>query len=108
VLGRIRERAVFERFREEGRRVRHGSVWVSFIPEPEGPPRVAFALGRTLGTAPMRNRARRRLRAALAARQSELPGGWYLVGASPDIVRSSFQEIDIAVERVVSRLREQA
>jgi ribonuclease P protein component len=105
VLERIRERAVFERFRREGRRFRHGCVWVSFIPDPDGPPRVAFALGRSLGTAPVRNRARRRLRAVLEARRLTLPGGWLLVGASPAITRSTFQEIECDIDAILDALR---
>jgi ribonuclease P protein component len=105
VLERIRERAVFERFRREGRRFRHGCVWVSFIPDPGGSTRVGFALGRSLGTAPVRNRARRRLRAVLDARHAALPGGWLLVGASPEITRSTFHEIEVDVDAILDTLR---
>jgi ribonuclease P protein component len=77
---------------------------VSFIADPEGPPRVAFAVGRSLGTAPARNRARRRLRAALAARRDDLPGGWFLVGATPSIMRSTFQEIEMDIDAILGDL----
>jgi ribonuclease P protein component len=80
-------------------------VWVSWIPD-EGEARVAFALGRGIGSAPVRNRARRQLRAALAARAERLPGGWYLVGATPAIAGSSFREIEVAIDDVVAALRE--
>lgn len=48
------------------------------------PPAVAFGLGRRLGSAPTRNRLRRRLRGALALESGELlPGASYLLAASP-------------------------
>jgi len=77
---------VFDRFRTEGRRLRQGALWCSWIADVDArPPRVAYALGRTVGGAVVRNRLRRQLRHALAdeARAGDLPGGWYLIGASP-------------------------
>jgi ribonuclease P protein component len=78
---------------------------MSFIPDPGGSPHVAFAIGRSLGSAPARNRARRRLRAALDARHEHLPGGWLLVGASPAITRSTFQEIEADIDAILDQLR---
>ena len=48
------------------------------------PPRVGFAVGRTVGGAVVRNRIRRRLRAAFRElqRAGALPSGAYLVGAT--------------------------
>ena len=42
---------------------------------------MAFSIGRTVGSAPVRNRIRRRLRAVARARADQLAPGWYLVGA---------------------------
>ncbi len=42
---------------------------------------MAFSVGRSVGSAPVRNRIRRRLRAIARARVSQLAPGWYLVGA---------------------------
>jgi ribonuclease P protein component len=77
---------VFDRFRTEGRRVRGGALWCSWIPDDAAiPPRVAYAIGRGVGSAVARNRLRRRLRALAhdRARAGRLRPGWYLVGASP-------------------------
>jgi ribonuclease P protein component len=82
----IRDRAVFDRFRTEGRRFRHGPLWCSWIDDDAArPPRVAYALGRGVGGAVVRNRVRRQLRHALAdeARTAGLPPGWCLIGAGP-------------------------
>jgi ribonuclease P protein component len=59
---------------------------VTWLPGPDGtPPRVAYAVGRSAGSAVARNRLRRRLRATVAglAGAGQLPPGAYLVAASP-------------------------
>jgi ribonuclease P protein component len=61
-------------------------VGVTYLPADAGPPRLAYALGRKLGPAVVRNRVRRRLRAAaheLAASPPGLAPGAYLVTVSP-------------------------
>jgi len=81
---------VFDRFRTEGRRVRGGALWCSWIADGGAvPPRVAYAIGRTVGSAVVRNRLRRRLRALVHehARAGRLGPGWYLVGATPAAAR---------------------
>jgi ribonuclease P protein component len=83
----IRDRAVFDRFRTEGRRVRHGPLSCTWIVDEDAvPPRVAYALGRNVGSAVVRNRLRRRLRAQFEARAraGTLRPGWYLIGATPN------------------------
>ena len=101
MIWRIRGRAAFARLAREGRRARAGPLWCSYLLEPSAvPPRVAFALGRALGSAPVRNRARRRLRALVAS--SDLPPGWYLIGATPAIVERAFD----ALARDMSELLE--
>jgi ribonuclease P protein component len=56
-----------------------------------GDARVAFAVGRQVGTAVVRNRVRRRLRAA--ARDLDLQPGAYLVGAGPEAVGLPYPEL---------------
>jgi ribonuclease P protein component len=87
-LWRVTDQASFAALRSTGQRCRAGSVTVTWLaPDPDGssPPRVAFAVGRAIGGAVVRNRIRRRLRAGLRALQgsSALPAGTYLVGGSP-------------------------
>ena len=82
MIWRIRDRVVFDRFRRDGRRARVGSLWMTVIADPQAvPPRVAYAVGRSVGSAPVRNRVRRRLRSLVRARAHELTPGWYLIGA---------------------------
>jgi ribonuclease P protein component len=55
---------------------------------------VAYALGRRFGTAVERNRARRRLRAAIALDQALLlPGGAYLVAADRAVMTIPFSTL---------------
>ncbi len=72
-----------------GARRRSGPVTVAFVPAPGGEalarPCVAFAIGRRVGPAVVRNRLRRRLRDELGglARAQRLPAGAYLVALAP-------------------------
>jgi len=61
---------------------------------------VAFAIGRAVGPAVVRNRARRRLRALLV--EASWPPGWFLIGARPAIAEASFD----ALRGDLLRLRE--
>jgi ribonuclease P protein component len=95
VIWRIRDRAVFARFRRDGRRARVGSLWMSVIADPAAvPPRVGFAVGRSAGSAPARNRIRRRLRVLARAHAESLKPGWYLVGAEGSFAELPFREAE--------------
>jgi ribonuclease P protein component len=64
---------------------------------PGDPPRVAFAIGRSVGNAVVRNRLRRRLRAVARAHANEFSAGHtYLIGASPVATGATYQELDAA------------
>jgi len=52
---------------------------------------VAFAIGRAVGSAVVRNRVRRRLRMLISAEQ--LPPGVYLWGARPPVTKHTFEEL---------------
>lgn len=93
---RIRDRATFVALRTAGRRGRSGPVSVTFLPRRAEDPvqaRVAYAVGRRVGGAVMRNRVRRRLRAAVAALPGPLPSGAYLVAGGQDVLRCSFDDV---------------
>jgi ribonuclease P protein component len=95
VIWRIRDRAVFARFRRDGRRARVGSLWMSVIADPAAvPPRVGFAVGRSSGSAPVRNRIRRRLRALASTHAGALTPGWYLVGADRAFADQPFHDAE--------------
>jgi len=96
LIGRIRERREFETLSRHGRRASTSTLWCRYVDDATAvPPRVAFAVGRSVGSAVTRNRLRRRLRHVLAdaARRSSLGHGLLLVGARPAAVERSFDEL---------------
>jgi ribonuclease P protein component len=78
---------------------------MTFLPgDPAVPPRVAYAIGKRVGPAVVRNRIRRRLRAAALAHRAELqPGGAYLFGASPAAAAAPYAELDAAMGRLLAQ-----
>ena len=73
---------------------------VSWVPgSPTEPPRVAFAIGRKVGGAVVRNRLRRRLRAIAA--ELGLPPGAYLIAAGPAAATLAFPDLRVLVQRAV-------
>ena len=73
----------------------------------DDPPRVAYAIGRRFGTAVERNRARRRLRAAIALDEALLlPGGAYLVAADRTVMTLPFPTLRDYVTTLLRAVRE--
>jgi len=101
MIWRIRDRATFEALRRSGSRSRHGVVTVTYsgVQEP-GPPRVAYAVGKRVGNAVVRNRLRRRLRAAAGA--VDLAPGAYLVRVAPEAVALSYEDLKAQVTRAMT------
>jgi len=70
---------------------------------------VAYAIGRRFGTAVERNRARRRLRAAVALDAGELlPGGVYLFAADRPVMTVPFPTLCEHVTTLLAAVREDA
>jgi ribonuclease P protein component len=98
----MRGRAAFAALRHEGRRVRKGTVTVTWVPgDPAEPPRVAYAIGRRAGGAVVRNRIRRRLRAIIREVGAELVPGAYLVGAGADAATLPYGELRTTVSEAL-------
>lgn len=106
LIRRIKRRSDFDRFRREGQRIRLGPLWVSVITDgAAAPAHVAFAVGRSVGPAVVRNTMRRRLRVLMTELiQQGLPPGWYLVGATPSAAACSFGELRAHLAPLLSRL----
>lgn len=67
-------------------------------------PCVAFAFGRATGSAVVRNRLRRQLRAILDARAAGMKPGAYLFGLNrPSDSRPSFDALSSAVDSLIAR-----
>lgn len=111
MICRIDDRATFAMF-GRGTRAAYGPVRVRYVrAEPsstsESPARVAYAINRKVGTAVVRNRVRRRLRAALdeldRAPSGALPGGAYLFSADARVVELPYPELKRVVGCVLER-----
>jgi len=101
LIWRVDRRELFIALRT-ARRGRSGPLTVAHVPgDPSQPSRIAYAVGRHVGGAVVRNRVRRRLRAHLGS--FPLPAGSYLISASPAAANSSFRDLGrhlaIAVRR---------
>ena len=84
--------------------MRSGPLWVAWSPpvDPSIPPRVAYAIGKRVGGAVVRNRLRRRLRAVLAA-LAPAPGD-YLVGAGPEAAHLPSSDLKALVSHALQAL----
>lgn len=88
-----RLRSGFEAIYRTGERRRRGGLTVIRAPGThEGPPRVGVVAGKRVGNAVRRNRAKRRLRAALERVPLERDTT-YVVIASPSVVDAPFEEV---------------
>jgi ribonuclease P protein component len=95
---RIRDRETFEALRSRGHRSRQGHVTVTFaVSDDDGVPRVAYAIGKRVGGAVVRNRLRRRLRAVVADITESLPPGAYLVAAGREAVDLPYEDLKAQV-----------
>ena len=98
---------VFAALRAEGRRVRRGPVTITWLPGDSGqPPRVAYAIGRRVGGAVVRNRVRRRLRAITADLAPQMHPGAYLLGAGREAASMPYEELKRAVTEALADLPE--
>jgi len=107
LIGRIGERREFERLSRHGRRARTSTLWCRYLRDPDVvPPQVAFAIGRPVGSAVVRNRLRRRLRELLRSASGGdhplLPSGRLLVGANTGAGERSFDELGVEVTDLLS------
>jgi len=71
-------------------------------PSLEGP-QVAFAIGRTAGTAVKRNRVRRQLREVLRKHSPDLSPGLYLLGLTRPAADISYVDVSQSVVGLLSK-----
>lgn len=103
MIDSIRDRDVFVRLGREGVRFRRGPLWCTYLADPAiDRAHVAFAIGRPVGGAVVRNRLRRRLR--MIARQHALVAGWWLIGARPSAIELTFDELQVTMRELAERV----
>jgi ribonuclease P protein component len=103
-VGAVRSRRVFEELRRSGTRGRSGPLVISFLKQPSwSGVQVAYAVNRRVGSAVVRNRLKRRLRAIVSERVSSLPAGTYVVRAGPGGSLLGFDELRVAMNQAFER-----
>jgi len=106
LIWRVRDRATFQALARAPRRRAGGIALRSCCDGSASPPRVAFAVGRRAGSSVVRNRIRRRLRAAVDRCRAELvPGGAYLFEADRSVLTTAFADLAEAVATLVRGTR---
>jgi ribonuclease P protein component len=99
---RIRSPRTFDRFRTSGTAGTSGPLRVKFVRQNSwSNAEVAYALGKKLGGAVVRNRLRRRLRAIVSTEDVGLSPGAYLVSAGAGATELSFAELRAAMSQAV-------
>jgi len=100
--GRVRTRGEFAALRERGSRSRQRSLRVLHLPDDADGVRVAFAIGRPVGTAVVRNRLRRQLRAAI--RELAPSPGLYLLSVTPNAPQQSYSDLRAELTRALAEV----
>jgi ribonuclease P protein component len=108
LIRRVRDRATFVALRRDGIRARRGPLRATLLAGDGDDLHLAFALPRRVGTAVVRNRLRRRLRAIVADLEADpdarCPRGALLIGADPEAVGRTTQELRNDVQRLFTAL----
>jgi ribonuclease P protein component len=103
-VGPLRSRRTLASLRKDGSRGRCGPLSVSFLRQPTwSRPEVAYAITRQVGSAVVRNRLRRRLRAILSEQAASLPVGAYVVRTGPAGASMGFDELKVAMSRALEK-----
>lgn len=85
--------------------MRRGPLTVTWVPNgADEPPRVAYAIGKRVGGAVVRNRLRRRLRSIVAELAPQLGAGAYLIGAAPEAVPMTHGELQSKLSEALQAL----
>lgn len=105
-LSMLRSRRDFDRIQVEGRSASHRLVHVRARANGMGHDRFGISTGRKVGGAVVRNRVRRRVREALWRLPTAVGEGRdILIVARPPCAEATYQEIRVAIERMVGPVR---
>ena len=110
MIGRLHYKRDFNDLRLNGKTVKRGCLSVVFKPADNFSVgiRVAFAVGRSVGGAVVRNRIKRRLREAFSkmiTKNKSVPKGDYLIRVFPAAKNKSFTCLETNLEKVIEILR---
>lgn len=105
----VTDRSTFARLSTRSRRVRRHPVTVAWVPD-EGPhqgpgrPRVSYAITRKVGSAVVRNRVRRRLRAVNRELAAHMRPGSYLMTARSEAASMPYDQLRASVRDALDAL----
>ncbi len=102
MIDSVRDRATFRRLRSQGNRGRSGPIRAIYLPHDGPSVEVAFAIGRKFGSAVHRNRARRRIQAALRDETVIVAPGAYLFSCHTEVMTMPFASLLADVQRCVT------
>ncbi len=103
---RLRRREEFRKVLKDGKRARDHLLSITAVDSKntDAEPRYGFAIPKRVGTAVIRNRIKRRLRAI--ADRADHPRGWdYVIYAFPAAANATSQELSESVARLLKRLK---
>ena len=105
-FGRLKKRAEFLAVSGRGRKQGRGALLVQVLQRNEGPVRLGFTATKKLGNAVVRNRAKRRMRAAARAEFGANPApGYDIVLVAREAIRAnSFAELRNDLHAALTRL----
>ena len=103
-IGPIRSRHTHEALRRSSSRGRSGPLTVLFLEQKSwSDAEVSYAISRRVGTAVVRNRLRRRLKAIMTELAPSLVAGAYVVRTGPGSSTLDYEELRVAMSRALER-----
>ncbi|HVV35038.1 MAG TPA: ribonuclease P protein component [Acidimicrobiales bacterium] len=102
---RLRGRRAFADLAHRGRTVRSGPLRVRYFAAP-GLPAVGYAISKRTGNAVVRNRIRRRLRAAVTQATTRMTSGFYLIIPDASTEHAPFTDLELAVNNAITALQD--
>ena len=103
-IGPIRSRHTHEALRRSSSRGRSGPLTVLFLEQKSwSDVEVSYAISRRVGTAVVRNRLRRRLKAIMTELAPSLVAGAYVVRTGPGSSTLDYEELRVAMSRALER-----
>ena len=106
--GRLRGRRTFVAIAQQGRTVRSGPLRVRYLVAALDQPAVGFAIGKKTGGSVVRNRIRRRLRAAVFAVDAPVTSAFYLISADAAAATVPFEDLTNAVRAAFAHVSDAA
>ena len=105
MIAGVARRASFEALKS-GFTVRAGPLSVRYAPTSSDAAEVAYAIRRSAGSAVVRNRCRRRLKACLRAldERTGVRPGIYLIGVRDEAVEAAYQELEMWMSQAIEAL----